>query len=128
MSREHASHWLEREDFGDVTVVRLRPPRKMLDDDTVRTVFEPITSLVSSAGRAKLVLSLGGVEFLPSMALGKLVMLNRKAEAANGRLALCQITPPVDEVLETTHLKGLFNCYATEQEAVQSFTAGDVSP
>ena len=50
-----------------------------------------------------------------------MVMLNRKAQAGNGRLALCQLSPPVKEILETTHLDELLNIYATEQEAVQSF-------
>jgi anti-sigma B factor antagonist len=54
--------------------------------------------------------------------LGKLVMLNRKVEAANGRLALCHLTPAVQEVLEATHLNTLFNIYATEQAALQYFS------
>ena len=117
MSREHKSHWMEREDLGDVTVVRLRPPKKMMDDDTSRTVFDAVYGLLT-AGRHRLVVSLADVDFLPSLALGKLVMLNRKALAAGGRLALCRLTEPVDEVMETTHLKELLACYATEPEAV----------
>jgi anti-anti-sigma factor len=120
MSKPHGSHWLEREDVGEVTVVRLKTPR-VLDDDTIQTVFDPIYALVG-LGRSLLVLNLRAVEFLPSLALGKLVMLNRKAQAANGRLALCHLTPPVEEVLESTHLKTLLNCHATEEDALQSFT------
>jgi anti-anti-sigma factor len=55
------------------------------------------------------------------MTLGKLVMLNRKVQAANGRLTLCGLTPNVDSILETTRLKSLFNVYATEEEALKSF-------
>ena len=78
------THWLEREDFGEVTVVRLKPP-KALDEDTIRAIFDPIYSLASDMGRNNLVLNLAAVDHLPSMALGKLVMLNRKVQAANGR-------------------------------------------
>ena len=67
-------------------------------------VFEPIYSLVGGMGRNRLVLNLAGVEILPSMALGKLVMLNRKVQAANGRLALCSISADSKESLELTHL------------------------
>jgi anti-anti-sigma factor len=118
MSREHASHWLEREDFGEVTVVRLWPPNRSMDDDTTRTIFDIVYGLLDVA-RHKLVLDLEAVDFLPSLALGKLVMLNRKALAANGGLALCRLSPRVDEVLETTRLKPLLlRCFATEAEAV----------
>ena len=118
MTGKHGTtHWLEREDFGDVTVVRLKTP-KALDDDIIRAVFDPIYSLVTDMGRHRLVLNLAAVEYLPSMALGKLVMLNRKVQAAKGRLALCQLSPTVLEILESTHLSELFNVYATEQEAL----------
>ena len=121
MSTKHGSHWLEREDFGSVTVVRLKTP-KTLDEDTIRAVFEPIYSLVGEVGRTQLILSLDAVEHLPSLAVGKLVMLNRKVQATNGRLALCQLTPAVLETLESTRLMELFTICATEEEALQSFS------
>jgi anti-sigma B factor antagonist len=121
MSSEHGSHWLEREDLGGVTVVRLKPAR-VVDDDTTRAVFDPIYGLVAAVGRNNLALNLGAAEYLSSLALGKLVVLNRKVQAGNGRLALCQVSPAVESSLESTHLKPLFNIYATEQEAVQSFS------
>jgi anti-sigma B factor antagonist len=121
MSGKHGSHWLEREDFGAVTVARLKAAKR-LDDDTSRAVFDPIYSLVADVGRSRLVLNLAGVEWLSSMALGKLVMLRRKAQAGNGRLALCHLSPTVENTLETTHLKDLFTIYATEQEALRSFS------
>jgi anti-sigma B factor antagonist len=121
MASEHRSHWLERADFGAVTVVRLRPA-KVVDDDTAKAVFDPIYSLVEEVGRKQLVLNLAASEYLSSMGLGKLVLLNRKAQAGDGRLALCGLSPAVEGSLETMHLKQLFNIYATEQEAVQSFS------
>ena len=120
MSGKHGTHWLEREDFGDVTVVRLKTPT-VLDDDTLRAVFEPIYTLVGAVGRTKLILNLATAGYLPSMGLGKLLMLNRKVQAVGGRLALCQLTPAVEEVLEATHVKDLFEIYAGEPEALQSF-------
>ena len=120
MSSKHGSHWLEREDFDKVTVVRIKAS-KILDEETIRDVFDPIYTIVG-IGRNQLVLNLAVVEQLPSMGLGKLVMLNRKVEAAKGRLALCHLTPHVEEILETTHLKTLFNIYATEQDAMQDFS------
>jgi anti-anti-sigma factor len=120
MSTKHGSHWLEREDVGPVTVARLKTP-KLLDDDTTRTVFESLYSLVAEVGRNNLVLNLGSVEFLPSLALGKLIILNRKVEVSKGRLALCRLSADSREVLDAMHLTELFNIYGTEQQALQSF-------
>jgi anti-anti-sigma factor len=114
------THWLEREDFGSITVVRLKTP-KTLDDETIRSVFDPIYALVTEVGRSQLIVNLAAVEYLPSLALGKLVMLNRKTQAANGRLVLCELTLAVEHVLETTHLDELFNMYITEQDALLSW-------
>src|SRR5689334_3544384 len=117
----HGGHFLEREDIGDVSVVRLKLPR--VRDDDAQEFFKQIYSLVDDMHRRNLVLSLGPVEYLPSMALGKLVMLNRKAQAAQGRLALCQLSAGVAEILAVTRLNELFNIYPTEPEAVKSFEA-----
>lgn len=121
MASKHGSPWLEREDFGDVTVVRLKLP-PTLDDDTTRAAFDAIYSLVEAVGRTRLVLNVAAAPYLPSMALGKLVLLSRKVQAGNGRLVLCHLTPPVEDLLETTRLRDLFAIHATEQEAVRSFS------
>ena len=119
MSSTHGSHWLEREDIGDVTVVRIKVS-KLGIDDTTREIFHQINTLVE-IGRPNLVLNLTAPEYLPSLALGKLVMLNRRTQAANGRLALCTLAPMAAEALEATHLAPLFNIYRTEEEALRSF-------
>jgi anti-anti-sigma factor len=120
MSSKHGSQWLEREDFGDVTVVRLRPSR-LEDDATTRDLFGQIDSLVHQVGRRNLVLNLSNPEYLPSLAIGKLVLLNRRAQAAHGRLALCNLSRAAAEVLDTTQLTELFRIYGTESDAVRSF-------
>jgi anti-anti-sigma factor len=121
MSSKHGSHWLEREDFGGVTVVRLKTP-KNLDEDILRAVFDPIQSLVGEVGRNQLVLNLAAVEHLPSSAVGKLVMLNRQVQAAGGRLALCHLNAAVVQTLDNAHLTELFTLCVTEQDALQSFS------
>lgn len=120
MAPKHGSAWLEREDIGDVTVVRFKVPR-FEDDALTRDVFGQIDTLIHEAGRPNIVLNLSTPDYLPSLALGKLVLLNRRAQAANGRLALCHLSSMATEVLNVTHLADLFSIYATEQEAVQSF-------
>jgi anti-anti-sigma factor len=120
--KKHANPWLEREDVGAVTVVRVKLP-KVVDPDNIRAVFEPIRALASGTDRNRLVLNLGAVRDLPSMALGQLVLLNRAVQAAKGRLALCRLTPHVQEVLKTTRLELLFTSFPTEEDAVQALLA-----
>ena len=120
MGSKDGSPPLERQDFGDVTVVRFKVPR--LDDDAItRDLFGQIDTLVRDAGRSNLVLNLSTPEYLPSLAIGKLVLLNRRTQEKKGRLALCHLSPLVDEVLNLTHLTELFSIYSTEQEPVRSF-------
>jgi anti-anti-sigma factor len=120
MSSKHASRGLEREDFGDITVVRLKQPR-LGDDETTREAFSQIDTVIHDAGRSRLVLNLASADYLPSLVIGKLVLLNRRAQAANGRLALCHLSSMAAEALEIADLTELFSIYDTEQEAVQSF-------
>src|SRR5438067_900224 len=113
MEAKHGAHWLERHDIGSITVVRLKTPQ-LLDEDTIRTVFDLIAKLITDMGRTQLIINLDAVDFLPSMGLGKLVMLNRKIQAANGRLAICNLSASLQESLEHTHLTPLFQIYPTE--------------
>ena len=65
----------------------------------------------------------GSVNDLAVACSTKLVMLNRKLQSVQGRLALCNLSPLIQESLEHTRLVPLFHIYATEAEAVQSFGA-----
>jgi anti-anti-sigma factor len=120
MADKHGSHWLEREDFGPLTVVRFKM-RQLRNDDHTRDVFDQVYSLVDDFGRALLVLNCDHVEYLASLALGKLVMLNRKVLIADGRLVLCSLTKRLRSILEKMRLTDLFHIYATEDEAAASF-------
>lgn len=120
MPSHHGAHWVERQDFDAVTVVRLKMP-KVPDEDVIRTAFDLIYKLVSDVGRNQIIVNLATVAFLPSMGLGKMVMLNRKIQAARGRLALCHLGDEVRHALEATRLLGLFTVYPTEAEALGAF-------
>ena len=120
MSTQPGHHWLEREDQGGVTVVRFLLHR-LRGEEACKEVFGLLYGLVDEVGRSRLVLNLAQVESLDSSAIGKLVLLNHKAQAAGGRLALCCLSPAVYQSLATMHLTGTFAVYPEEREAVQSF-------
>jgi anti-anti-sigma factor len=111
---------LEREDFGDVTVLRLKVAMLRTDEAT-EALFEQTYSLVDQAGRSRLVLNCDGLDFLSSMALGKLVTLMRKTRAGGGKLALCKVNRTIDKVLQTARLADVLLNYEDEQAAIRSF-------
>ena len=48
--------------------------------------------------------------------------LNNKLQAPDGRLALCALSPMVDEIMDIMRLRKQFNIYPTEREALESFS------
>ena len=111
---------LEVEDIGDVTIVNFTD-RKILDEQNIQIIGDQLFSLVDEAGRRKLLLNFGRVEYLSSAALAKLITLNKKLQAVNGRLILCGIAPEIREVFEITKLNKLFTIHEEEQAALQAF-------
>jgi anti-anti-sigma factor len=121
MGTQRGHPWLAREDIDGVTVVRLLQSR--LQGETCKELFGLLSALVDEAGCRHLLLDLGGVVSVDSVAIGKLVLLNRQAEAAGGRLALCHLADDVRRPLETMHLTDVIAVYGDREEAVASFPA-----
>jgi anti-anti-sigma factor len=118
MPTQGGHHWLEREDTNGVTVVRF-VMRHLRGEEACREVFALLFALIDEVGRSRLVLNLGRVESLDSSAIGKLILLNHKAQATGGRLALCCLGPAVNQALVAMHLTGTFAVHDEECEAVQ---------
>jgi anti-anti-sigma factor len=116
------SQWLEREDFGDMTVLRVKAPL-LRDDETTEALFEQTFLLVDAASRSRLVLNLDGVGFMASAAIGKLILLMRKAASAGGKLTLCNLSRSLEEVLRVSRLSDVLLSYPDEQEALQALVA-----
>ena len=120
MSSQPKRRRLELEQIGDVTVVNF-VDKKILDEQSIQTIGEQLFSLVDDLGRRKLLLNFSNVEYLSSAALGKFITLNKKVNAAGGKLILCRIDPQIYEVFEITKLNKLFNIQKEEQAALQAF-------
>jgi len=120
MSSQPRRQRLQVEDTGDVTVVHFTD-KKILDEQNIQVIGEQLFSLVDELNRRKLLLNFGNVEYLSSAALGKLITLNKKVNAVNGKLVLCNIDPQIYEVFEITKLNKLFNIQKDEQAALQAF-------
>jgi anti-sigma B factor antagonist len=120
MTAQPRKRRLEVEDIGDVTVVNFTD-KKILDEQNIQDIGEQLFSLVDELGRRKILLSFRNVEYLSSAALGKLITMNKKVNAAGGKLILCNIVPQIYEVFEITKLNKLFTIHPEEQAALQAF-------
>ena len=110
---------LEVEDIGDVTVVNFIDEK--IEEQNIQAIGEELFHLVDELGRRNILLNLDNVEYLSSAALGKFITLNKKVQAAGGKLVLCNIDPQIREVFEITKLDKLFLICGDEQEALQKF-------
>ena len=111
---------LEVEDVGDITIVNFTD-RKILDEQNIQLIGEQLFGLVDESGRKKILLNFGNVEYLSSAALGKLITLHKKLQAAGGKLILCNIAAQIFDVFEITKLDKFFKIHKEEQAALQAF-------
>jgi anti-anti-sigma factor len=111
---------IDAEDIGDVTVVNF-VDRKLLDDRVTQIVGKQVIRLVDEVGRRKLLLNFHDVEYVSSTALGMLITLQKKVQAAGGKLVLCEIDPQIYEVFEITKLDRFFDIAGTEAEGLIAF-------
>jgi anti-anti-sigma factor len=120
MNDRNAMALFDREDFGDVTVLRVY--LTMLDTEAVTSrLFEEAGKFVDESQRSRLVLNTERIQFMGSMALGSLVKLMHKVRSASGAMVLCCVPRSIHELLRITHLEDLLMTYDDEGEAIQSF-------
>ncbi|HZR04113.1 MAG TPA: STAS domain-containing protein [Burkholderiales bacterium] len=73
-----------------------------------RTFRESYTASLETRDVSELEVDLGGVDYLDSSALGMLLMLREKAQAANKTVTLSNCRGPVRQVLDIANFAKLF--------------------
>ncbi|MCH7728587.1 MAG: anti-sigma factor antagonist [Planctomycetes bacterium] len=102
---------------NDIAVVRIKD--KSIDAISTQEVADELFSLVKEHGVNKIVLNLGNVEFLQSMALGRFVALKELTSGANGELRLCNLRPTVAELFEITGLTEVLDIRHDQDAALE---------
>lgn len=105
---------LESRRVGDMTVVRCTG--RIVEGGESAALQQHLESVISVNPRV--ILHLGGVEFIDSGGLGLLVRFLTRARNGHGLLKVCNVSPKVDEVLRVTRLRSVFHPYETEDEAI----------
>jgi anti-sigma B factor antagonist len=111
---------LEIWEGGDATVARFRSRRieNLVEIEEVGTEFY---QLVDEGKHHRLIIDFSDVEYVSSALLGKLISLNAKVQARDGRLRLCSIRPAVLEIFHVCSLDRIFTICKDLADALPSF-------
>jgi anti-sigma B factor antagonist len=103
---------------GDVTVVRVGEARLMYP---LLSDFAGSVASLFSGGEKKVVVDLGGVNYIDSASIGCLMDLYRQATAAGGTLKLAGVQKRVETMLTMTGAQNFLEIHPDEAGAVRSF-------
>lgn len=111
---------LEISEGGDVTVVRFRD-RHIANLPEIEQVGQELYRLVDEGTRKRFVLDFSNVDYLSSALIGKLISLNAKVRARDGKVKLCSIRPEILEVFHVCKLDRIFSIHKDVADACPSF-------
>lgn len=106
---------------GDVLVVDCNG--KIVFGEESAALRDTVKKLIEEKN-TRLVLTLGGVNYIDSGGLGTLVGLYTTAQNAGGSLKLANLTQRVGDLLQVTKLVTIFEVFESEEQAIESFRKG----
>jgi anti-sigma B factor antagonist len=108
-------------EIDGVKVVRFHD-RHLFDERTVRDVAEQLAAILPNDGTPiKLVLDFTDVALISSSLLSKLILLQRRVDASNGKLRLCEMSNVLQSVFRTSNLDRLFHIDRDQRTALDAF-------
>jgi anti-sigma B factor antagonist len=105
------------ETINDVEVLKLDG---RLDASSAKDIKEKVGSL-SRENRVKLVIDMGGVDFIDSSGLGSLVSSLRTVNKLGGDIKISALQDQVRAIFELTRLHRIFGIYDDSTAAAMSF-------
>ena len=73
------------------------------------------------AGKKRLLLDFGRVDYLSSAGMRLLLSMTRRLKNEEGQLALCSLNDDVMEIIKVAGFERILNIYPTESTALSSF-------
>jgi anti-sigma B factor antagonist len=108
-------------EIDDVKVIRFHD-RHLFDERTVRDVAEQLAAILPNDGSPiRLVLDFTDVALISSSLLSKLILLQRRVDASNGKLRLCEMSNVLQSVFRTSNLDRLFHIDRDQRTALDAF-------
>jgi len=75
------------------------------------------------AGHSKVIMDMGGLNFIDSSGLGAILSCQRSCNENNGKLKLFAISKTVRTLFELVRMHKVFDIYNTKEEALAAFNA-----
>jgi len=87
------------------------------------TLKDRLDELVGK-GNLQILIDLGGLPYVDSSELGRLIRSHLSVRQAGGRVRLCNLSDRVRQLMKMTRLDTVLDIYATEAEALAGIRAG----
>jgi anti-anti-sigma factor len=111
--------WLKVEQVGRLLVVTLLLA-EICDEDVAELLARHLLDLVEQDCHRQLVVNLAPVRLLSSAMLARLVRLRRQVQDLGGRLAFCEASPELGEILDLLGLPQLLSLSVDAVETTQA--------
>jgi anti-sigma B factor antagonist len=104
---------------GNIAV--LYPKGYLTGGDETDELEQKIKSL-GEGGNKSLIINLGETQHLNSTALGVLISAHSSYVRRGGQMKLCAVDKRIENIFVITKLSLVFDVYASEEQAIASFT------
>lgn len=119
------------EDYRRITVTQMSGPHgkitvaRMIDklvttEDAVQEFGRDLDRLIDGDGHRNIILHLGAVELMGSRCLNSILGMSQRLGDLGGKMVICNLTPAVRGVFESTKLDRVLELKADETEALAS--------
>jgi len=108
---------IREEKVNDVEVLKLEG---RLDASSAKDIKEKI-ELLTKGNRMKVVIDMGGIDFIDSSGLGSLVSSLRSVNKLGGDIKISALQDQVRAIFELTRLHRIFGIYDDSDAAAKSF-------
>ena len=109
---------VQTEERGGVSILALTGRM----DATTANVFEEACRALLNAGAKKIVVDLGGIEYISSAGLRVILTMVKASKSAAATLAFCSMQSMVAEVFKISGFSSMLPIYATRDEAVSALS------
>ena len=114
---------MKNRQVGDIVI--LAPKGYLTGGDETDELEQGIKQL-GEAGNKSLIINLGETQHLNSTALGVLISAHSSYVRRGGQMKLCAVDKRIENIFVITKLSLVFDVYATEEQAIASFSKESV--
>ncbi len=108
------------EKINDVLIVSLQNSSKL--NSAIAQSFKLEVSKIIDQPRLKVVISLGGIEYVDSSGFGALLSVLRVCKSNDAQLKLCNISADVMELVKLLQLHSVFDIRESVDDCMETFS------